>query len=442
MCSDAASLTACVDALAAVDVTGLPVSRLQELIETGAGAANRLGGIVSRAVAELHVRGGGLVPDADQSGATCPTPAWLRTVTRTTGSSAGSRIRTSVRLRELPAVADAIVDGLLTDEHGRQLARLVGKIDPAALLRSQPELIEVARRTDPQQLASYVSHLLATWCEPDLAAEEEAAEDRAFLQLRDTDRGSVRGSFEVPHAGAEVIRTVLETLARRDGDSDTRSAGRRRADALVDVFGLALRFGELPDAGGSRPVLTYVVPAWWSTVLAAAMTRTLRDPLATEQPDGAVGSLGLTPSAETTCGFTLDLDRHPGQDCASAPWTGPATRTRISTLLCDAQIQRAVLDSDGQILSLTSVTDQITNAQRRAVAARDRCCTAKGCSRPPAFCDVHHLRARADGGATSIDNLVLLCRRHHVLWHRNLLDLTDLRVPWKRLPQPRAPALE
>jgi hypothetical protein len=26
------------------------------------------------------------------------------------------------------------------------------------------------------------------------------------------------------------------------------------------------------------------------------------------------------------------------------------------------------------------------------------------------------------------------------MWHRQLIDLTDLRVPWKRLPQPRAPA--
>ena len=27
-------------------------------------------------------------------------------------------------------------------------------------------------------------------------------------------------------------------------------------------------------------------------------------------------------------------------------------------------------------------------------------------------------------------------------WHRQQLALTDLRVPWMRLPQPRAPSLE
>ncbi|MCU1589938.1 MAG: putative endonuclease, partial [Frankiales bacterium] len=124
------------------------------------------------------------------------------------------------------------------------------------------------------------------------------------------------------------------------------------------------------------------------------------------------------------------------------PFTGPATRSQIQTLHCDAQLERITLDHTGQALSLTTGTDQITTAQRRAVTARDRCCTTKGCNRPPAFCDIHHLRARADGGPTTIDNLVLLCRRHHVQWHRQHLDHTDLRTPWTRLPQPRAPAHE
>jgi hypothetical protein len=226
-----------------------------------------------------------------------------------------------------------------------------------------------------------------------------------------------------------VLRTVLASLARRDGSEDTRSARQRNADVLTDVFGVALRHADLPGTGGSRPRLTYVIPVAWALRLPSAAAR------ATGHNAGHLGN-----TTDPTAAFAIDLERHPGADCASAPWTGPATRARIQTLLCDAQVERVVLDESGQVLSLASVTDQITTAQRRAVAGRDRCCTAKGCSRPPAFCDVHHLRARADGGPTTIDNLVLLCRRHHVMWHRQLLDLTDLRTPWIQLPQPRAPA--
>jgi hypothetical protein len=54
---------------------------------------------------------------------------------------------------------------------------------------------------------------------------------------------------------------------------------------------------------------------------------------------------------------------------------------------------------------------------RRAVVARDRHCRFPGCDRPSAWCDAHHVVHWADGGATSVENLLLLCRRHHRMIH-------------------------
>jgi hypothetical protein len=304
-----------------------------------------------------------------------------------------------------------VVDGVISPEHGRVLTRLVGQIDPQRLLESQAALLEVARRTDPDGLATYLRHLLATWCEPQLEADEAAAEEARFLAYRNKHTGSWRGTFALPDADMEALLTLIEPLARRAGDQDRRTAGQRRADALRDVFRLALRHGDLPDAGGERPRLSYITPVL----------------------DDRIGR---------DVAFSLDLDRHPGEHCPMGVWTGPATRVQVETLQCDARAQQLTVGADGRIVSLEAFTDTITAAQRRAVAARDRCCAAKGCTRPPAFCDVHHLRALADGGATEVDNLVLLCRRHHVMWHRQQLGLTDLRVPWLRLPQPRAPSVE
>ncbi|MDX6197151.1 MAG: hypothetical protein QOJ79_302, partial [Actinomycetota bacterium] len=213
MCSKG-SLEAEVDALAAVDVTGLPIAGLQEVIALGSGCRTRLDGIVSRAVGELQVRGGGQVPDPTVSGAVLPTAAWLRHTARVSGNAAGRQVRTSVALRELPAVADAAVDGEITTAHAQVLSRLVGKIEPTALLRSQPDLIEVARRCDPTQLEHYVRHLIATWCEPVLDAEQEAAEKARFFLMRNKHNGLWRGTFEVTDAVAEVIQTVIEPLAR------------------------------------------------------------------------------------------------------------------------------------------------------------------------------------------------------------------------------------
>jgi len=52
---------------------------------------------------------------------------------------------------------------------------------------------------------------------------------------------------------------------------------------------------------------------------------------------------------------------------------------------------------------------------RRAVARRDQHCRFPGCDQPPITCHVHHLRRRADAGATSVTNCCLLCPFHHLI---------------------------
>jgi hypothetical protein len=56
---------------------------------------------------------------------------------------------------------------------------------------------------------------------------------------------------------------------------------------------------------------------------------------------------------------------------------------------------------------------------RRAVLLRDKHCAWPGCGRPAAWCDVHHIVHKEDGGKTSVDSCILLCQFHHdVCIHR------------------------
>jgi hypothetical protein len=68
-----------------------------------------------------------------------------------------------------------------------------------------------------------------------------------------------------------------------------------------------------------------------------------------------------------------------------------------------------------------------------ALVIRDRHCRYPGCDRPPDWTEAHHVRWVLDGGTTALDNLVLLCTRHHHLlhapgWHAKLLPDGTLEV--------------
>jgi hypothetical protein len=59
--------------------------------------------------------------------------------------------------------------------------------------------------------------------------------------------------------------------------------------------------------------------------------------------------------------------------------------------------------------------DQNTSSLSRPVASRGG--AAAGPGGPSAWPDAHHLQHWVDGGATSLGNLVLLCRTHHLAVH-------------------------
>ena len=65
-------------------------------------------------------------------------------------------------------------------------------------------------------------------------------------------------------------------------------------------------------------------------------------------------------------------------------------------------------------------SDNVPAGIRNAVKARDlHCQWAGGCDQPASACEVHHLKHKARGGETSLDQCILLCFYHHqVAIHR------------------------
>ena len=95
---------------------------------------------------------------------------------------------------------------------------------------------------------------------------------------------------------------------------------------------------------------------------------------------------------------------------------GHAAAETSRRLSCDCSIVHWHENSQGDPLDIGRKTRSIPPAIRRALKRRDQGCRFPGCT-CSRFVDAHHIQHWADGGETSMDNLVLLCRTHHRLVH-------------------------
>jgi hypothetical protein len=198
-----------------------------------------------------------------------------------------------------------------------------------------------------------------------------------------------------PEVGA-VVQRALEAAADRlcrDGRETPRpetvtddvTAGQRRADALGLLAEVALAADlDRGTAGDRYQVVIHVDAEALAPAAASGEENRARacegGQAALEDPDGRYVS------AETS-----------------------------RRLACDAATVVMQHAPDGTVLDVGRKTRTIPPAIRRALTARDPRCRFPGCS--ARRCDAHHVQHWAAGGATRLDNLVLLCRRHHRFVH-------------------------
>lgn len=95
------------------------------------------------------------------------------------------------------------------------------------------------------------------------------------------------------------------------------------------------------------------------------------------------------------------------------PWLHPQTARRLN---CDASLVTVLEDDAGKVLNVGRRSRIVPAHIRRALRERDGLCRYPGCHEAQ-YIDAHHVQHWADGGETSLDNLVTLCRFHHRQLH-------------------------
>jgi hypothetical protein len=95
------------------------------------------------------------------------------------------------------------------------------------------------------------------------------------------------------------------------------------------------------------------------------------------------------------------------------PGVPPEVARRIS---CDCRLRTVLRDPGGRALGIGRRSRNVPAWLGRELVARDLGCTFPGCG-TRRFLAAHHVIHWAHGGATELDNLVLLCSFHHRLVH-------------------------
>lgn len=302
--------------------------------------------------------------------------SWLAHRFRMAFSAATQLVRLARALEHMPGTRKALADG----EISRSAAAILvaaSDADPDEFSAVEETLVETARILGMRDLKRAVAH----WRDAiDQRRAEEDAE-HAFqlrrLHVSPTLQGMVRVDGDLdPETGQVLItalRSVLDAEERMPG-ADGRTFAQRRADALGEICQSWLDSTDRPLVSGERPHVTITVDL---------------------------------EALEGRSGFRCELGD-----------AGTITPEAARRWACDASIARVITNGRSEPLEVGRRTPVVPASMRRAVVVRDGGCRFPGCDRPHTWCDAHHVRHWADGGPTSLSNLVLLCRPHHRLIHQ------------------------
>jgi hypothetical protein len=133
-------------------------------------------------------------------------------------------------------------------------------------------------------------------------------------------------------------------------------------------------------------------------------------PATTASPYTVVAHVALTSLVEEA-GAQINL-------AAELEHVGLIDSETVKRIACDATIVIGVDDDVGHTMYEGRARRFPSDTQRREVMRRDRHCRFPGCTNMT-FTNVHHIVAWKPGGRTDLPNLVLLCKHHHGVVHRN-----------------------
>jgi hypothetical protein len=272
--------------------------------------------------------------------------------------AAREKVRVARALGGLALVDEALKDGSISYAKVRAITR-VAKPQMEALL------LHYAKHSTGAQLEKICRgyRQVERTCE---SGRKALPDDERYVRRKNVASGMVRIEAQLTADEADIVFRALE---------HARTKEQTQADALIVMAESVLAHGPRARSGGARNQIFVH--------------------LSKDDVENA--------SAEAPWRATL----------ADGNWLSGQALLRLA---CDAGIVVAKVDRDGSVLDVGRRQRSVPPAILRALRIRDGGCRFPGCTHR-AWVDAHHIEHWAHGGATSLENMVLLCSAHHRAVH-------------------------
>ena len=359
---------------------------------------------------------------------------WLSWACGIDTHTAREKVRAARALKELPLLSEALAKGELGYSKVRALTRI-------ATPGNEADLLNIGLHGTAQHVEKFVG-LYRRAKRAEETERADAQHENRGLTFWHEDDGTVvlHGRFP-PEMGARIL-SALDAAMAAHAQEQPAAGWDNEGLALEDVPRGTSRQDSSPvnsatDSGARDSVAAHRKEDAQVFLTDVSRGTFIRGPSRTVRRADALAWMAerLFESGDAPA---LSPDRHEivvhvEADVLSNGGAGRCEiehRTAIAAetarrLCCDAGIVRVLDGSDGEPLSVGRRTRSIPPAVRRALSNRDRGCRFPGCPATQRL-HGHHVRHWAEGGETSLDNLVLLCPTHHRLVHEGGFNVQRL----------------
>jgi hypothetical protein len=406
--------------------SGVPTGVAPELVTALVAVGDRVQAVTVDGVRAVHVTG--VLPDGHVS-----TKRWLEVGTQVSGASAAALLARGRDLEtDYPTTRLAWLAGEVTTDAVRELTtgitRALRRVPAGERDRVRGEaeaiLLPLATTATIAQLRRGIDRL-TLFVDPDGAAQARLdAHDDQYLRLTPVGDGvDVKGYLTAETAAALLtcLDQVVDGWYRTgslgpedqptgDDRTDTLRRKHRRdhldALALADLARRCLDSGSLGTKHAQRPHVTLTVHL---DELTHGLGGTLRLPGIGEQLLPPASVARILCDADLTAVLTRPTD---SAGCTHDGHAGPSGLAEV------------IRERGREVLHVGRAHRTAPPRLRRALEVRDQHCAAPGCRIDPSRCEAHHVHEWERGGSTDVDNMVLLCTRHHHAVHEGRMRIS------------------